>query len=84
MGKKKKTPSDFGVKCCPECGTDKIKFNDPDLEGYVLGTDIGVVYGEELTGSYSWDDNVIPYVCEKGHVFYVSVDPSRAPRTERW
>ncbi len=58
------------VQCCCICGSTTLKPHDPELEGYEPGTEIGIVYGEELTGSYSWDALVYPIECDKGHIFY--------------
>jgi hypothetical protein len=63
------------VHCCCFCASKKLKPHDPDFEGYTPGVPMGVVYGEEITGGYSWDDTVIPIECENSHVFYVKVDP---------
>lgn len=74
-GKKKRSAASKvsrSIKCCPKCMSTKLSYHNPGFgSSYTPGTDIGVVYGEDITGSYSWDDIVKPIECDKGHVFYV-------------
>ena len=61
-----------GIRCCPKCMSTKLSYHDPGFgPDYKPGTDIGVVYGEHITGCFSWDDAVKPIKCDKGHIFYV-------------
>ena len=76
--------SKMKLECCCVCGDKTLKFHDPDLEDYPIGETIGVVYGEHLTGSYSWDDIVKPIECSKGHVFYVPEKISDGKKEKSW
>lgn len=82
MKKKNNNPELPKLFGCCVCGSKNIKYasfsddeededdEDSGLEKYKAGDEIGVVFGEHITGCYSWDDVVVPLECDNGHTFY--------------
>lgn len=66
---------------CPICGTKNIYLCDVDVENWKPGTEMGVVLGEEYTGSYSWDFVAVAYECENRHGFYID-QPESTPAND--
>ena len=64
--------------CCPICRSEKIHLFNAEIEDWKPGTEMGVVLGEEYTGSYSWDFAAVAYECENAHSFYIDTDPVRS------